>query len=143
MKTRILIIVIVVIAIVAVVGYLIYVRFVARPNTTNVQTSLYTTSVEKCIKELENKGLVAGKSFESGQILVTFKDGLTAEAKQEIISSYNDIKIISDTMEAAMLAKINAAVVEVPAGGEFEWVCRLQENADIKSAEVNAKGSLN
>lgn len=88
------------------------------------------TPVQSCINEYEAKNLKPGEDFVPGEVIVKFQENLKDDEAKAIISSYGLVWKRS-------LYVPNSALIEVPNGTEFEWICKLPENSKIINAEQN------
>lgn len=89
-----------------------------------------TLTQKKCVNEWLNKNLKADSDYRSGMITVGFKEGSIKEDNQKIIASYGD------DLKPTGWSYGKAVSIEVPKGHEFEWVCKLQENPNLRYVEL-------
>jgi len=86
--------------------------------------------LSSCIKGLESRGLEAGEDYAPGEIIVSFEDGTTNDEINKIIGSY-ELEIIQIQKSSPV------ALVKVPQGSEYKWICKLEKNQNLRYAEIN------
>ena len=128
-KPRLILIILAILILGVVVVLIIPSSFYERIPLINLQEK-QLTPVQTCINEYEEKNLKPGEDFVPGEVIVGFKENLQEDEAKAIISSYGLV------WKRSLLVP-DSAIIEVPSGTEFEWVCKLRENSNIISAEQN------
>ena len=85
-------------------------------------------SIQSCMDEWEAKNL----EIATGGILIQFEDNVSESEAKSIIDSY-DLNLLESFYPSTKIA-----LVKVPEGKEFEWICSLQEDSRIKYANPNS-----
>ena len=89
------------------------------------------SELDPCVKDLESEGWVSGEDYVSGQVLISFKAGIDADAADKILDGYNiqyyPVEVRAPVMRTAV----------VPEGSEFSWICKLEKDENIERASIN------
>ena len=93
----------------------------------------FNTNMQECIEGLESMNLEPEIDYVPGEMLVLFYEGVSNQSATDILEGFN-VKIIKS------YSIINSFLVEVDEGKEFEWICKLQEDPNVESAELNGIG---
>jgi len=94
-------------------------------------------NINPCLEKWQAKNLKASQDFEPGEILVGFQDGVLKEDAEKIIAGHN-----LETKSTTEIGEAIAVTVTVPAGSEFEWICRLEAEEKVEYSEPNFIASL-
>jgi hypothetical protein len=84
-----------------------------------------------CVETWQAKGLQPGVDFSPGRLLVGFARGTAREVAQAVLGDTCPITRYN--------AGTGGAFITVPAGKEFEELCRLKRRAEVRYAELDAK----
>lgn len=111
-------------------------EFAACPATLAPSPSPEIDNLSACISEQEKSVSEHKTNYAKGQLIVSFTTADEEQAKS-IVKSYGlDIFKESPSYNGWLLVK-------VPELKEFEWICRLEKDTNIKYAELNAIVSAN
>ncbi len=116
-------------------------RNVKEIPTKNIDSAISS----ECMVKLAAKNLKPNIDYGAGRVIVGFKDGATITNAKDILAKYSlesNINLYETKPDMYIWSQTPFLVVSVQAGKEFEWICRLQADIDIKYAELDSIGHV-
>jgi hypothetical protein len=92
------------------------------------------TNLSSCITELKAEN-PNPSDYGAGHVVVGFKEGTTSTEARQILGKYglNNLTLYEESFSVGN----PFAVAHVESSKEFEWICKLQQDSNVKYAELD------